>query len=243
MSDRLVTELEGVGLSDREAKIYLSSLKLGAATAQTIAARATVNRPTTYISIESLVKRGLMSSVVRGKKRYFVAEPPDKIFRMIQEQKRILEDREGRAARIMDDLKALAVGSGDRPEALTFEGQNGLERMGESLQKSTAKEICAFFPSFEGWNAAVFPEGKTVRAICADRGENSGLGVRKGSEMRAIPAGDYPFDGEIVICGSLVNITVRRPEPAGVQVSNEAMANTLRQMFRLAWKGADGGQE
>ncbi|MEY4744239.1 MAG: hypothetical protein RL272_184, partial [Candidatus Parcubacteria bacterium] len=72
MREDLAKELQKIGLSENEAKVYLAGLELGPSTAQMMAAKATVSRPTTYIMIESLIKRGLMSSFQKGKKRYFV---------------------------------------------------------------------------------------------------------------------------------------------------------------------------
>jgi len=54
----LIQELQKLGLSDKESKVYLASLELGPAPIAAIAKQASVNRPTTYVIIESLIKKG-----------------------------------------------------------------------------------------------------------------------------------------------------------------------------------------
>ena len=60
MSD-LIQELGHLGLSEKEAAVYLASLELGPAPVQDISHKAKVNRATTYVMIESLMGRGLIS--------------------------------------------------------------------------------------------------------------------------------------------------------------------------------------
>lgn len=67
----LAKKLESLGLTEKEAAVYVAALELGASPAQKIAERAKVKRGTTYLAIESLTKRGLMSSVTKGKKVFF----------------------------------------------------------------------------------------------------------------------------------------------------------------------------
>jgi len=88
MKEQLEKDLQQIGLSEKEAKVYLASLELGPSTAQTIAAKATVNRPTTYVMIESLIKRGLMSSFQKGKKRFFVAGKPTQLLYLLDAKKK-----------------------------------------------------------------------------------------------------------------------------------------------------------
>ena len=47
----LVTHLKNIGLGDKAAKVYLAMLELGPASVLEIAAKASVNRPTTYLQI------------------------------------------------------------------------------------------------------------------------------------------------------------------------------------------------
>ena len=65
------------GLTSKQAKIYLASLRLGPSPAQAIATEAKTERTNAYDALESLLARGLMSISTQGKKRLFVAEQPE----------------------------------------------------------------------------------------------------------------------------------------------------------------------
>ena len=256
MFDRLSKELEGIGLSEKESRVYLAALELGPSTAQTIAAKATVNRPTTYIAIESLVKRGLMSSITKGKKRFFVSEPPDKIFSMLNDEKKELEEKESAVSKIIDDLKVLSLGSKDRPDVLFFEGIHGIERLRENFFKSKINLIEEFWSLDEVYK--VFPplkddhrhdsrfQNKSIRSIYTSK---SGVVLprfvtdNKKKECRRIPYEQYPFDGDVAISGDFVGIVNYRPKLIGILIHHKIIANTFHQMFRLAWDSLEGQEE
>lgn len=68
--------LKNIGLSDKGARVYLAALELGAASVQSIARKAKVARPTTYLFLDELVKRGLATQYTEGERTQFVAESP-----------------------------------------------------------------------------------------------------------------------------------------------------------------------
>ena len=104
---RIYKELYKLGLSKKEAAVYVASLQLGTSTIQNIATVAAVNRATTYVLIEALVKRGLMHSVTYGKKSFFTAEEPDKLDFFIHEDKVKLEKKEALIKSIIPELEKI----------------------------------------------------------------------------------------------------------------------------------------
>ena len=67
----LKNNLIELGLSEKEASVYLASLELGASSVQKISQQAKINRATTYVIIESLSKKGLMSTMEKAGKIFF----------------------------------------------------------------------------------------------------------------------------------------------------------------------------
>ncbi len=82
-------QLRKIGLSDKEAKVYLAALELGKATVQEIAVKANVNRTTTYVAIEGLTEKELMSEYLENHKRFFIAEDPSKLDDILPDEFRI----------------------------------------------------------------------------------------------------------------------------------------------------------
>ena len=78
--------LQSIGLSEKETKIYLSTLKIQPARASQIALLAEVTRPTAYDLLESLKKKGLIIEEETGGIKYFNAKPPESILSFIEGQ-------------------------------------------------------------------------------------------------------------------------------------------------------------
>src|SRR5690349_10276445 len=134
-------QLEELGLSPNEVRVYLASLELGASTAQQIAAKAAVPRPTTYVAIGGLVKRGLVSSHTRGKKQYFQAERPEVLKKIVEDEKKRVVSNEEKLKGLLPRLSALISVSGARPDVHYYEGAEGLQTMRAVLFSGGSKEL------------------------------------------------------------------------------------------------------
>ena len=86
-------DLEKFGLGEKEAKVYLASLELGPSTAAQIAQKADVNRATTYVAVESLIKQGLLSSHEKDSKTFFSAEDPAMLKRLLDQQREEVKNK------------------------------------------------------------------------------------------------------------------------------------------------------
>ena len=83
----LAKQLEQLGLTEKEAKIYVALLEVGEATAQQLATKSGINRATTYVTLENLLKRGLASNITKKKKTYFIIESPQQILDFLDKEK------------------------------------------------------------------------------------------------------------------------------------------------------------
>lgn len=88
--DYLIETLNQIGLSDKESTIYLLALELGSTTILNISKHTVINRSTIYTVIESLLKRGLMSVEIKGFKKRYIAESPDRLEFIFEQKKKQL---------------------------------------------------------------------------------------------------------------------------------------------------------
>jgi len=112
---KIVDSLQQIGLTEKEALVYNASLDLGKATVEKIAEQAGIVRTTTYTQIESLMKQGLMSSFVQGKKTFYTAEAPTNLKRLLEKQKNAVIFGESLLEQILPDLLAAHGKTGTRP--------------------------------------------------------------------------------------------------------------------------------
>lgn len=68
--------LQNLGLNEKQAKVYLALLELGKATVVEIAKKSGLKRPTTYVVLDDLKTKGLVSAVPEKKRTLFTAEAP-----------------------------------------------------------------------------------------------------------------------------------------------------------------------
>ena len=139
----LELELRKLGLNEKEVKVYLAGLELGPNSVQNIAKRAGLTRPTTYEIIKSLERKGLFTEGKEKKKRFFVAQSPERILGLLRTQKREIEEKEREFIRIIASLESKYSKEG---EIKVFKGRGGLKALEEILSFSSSSEILVVNP-------------------------------------------------------------------------------------------------
>ena len=86
-------ELRKLGLTEKEVRVYLASLELGPSSVLNIAQKTGLARPTTYEIVKSLENKGLFAETKQKKKRYFVAQSPERILGLLRVQKEKLKKK------------------------------------------------------------------------------------------------------------------------------------------------------
>src|SRR3989339_2265497 len=120
--ETLVRELTHLGLTEKEAAVYVAALQLGPAAVQEISDRAQVNRATTYVMIDSLSARGLLSSTEKDGRRIFMAESPERLLVLLRLQKKEMEAKEEELIQVLPKLNAFFNRAAEKPEVRYLEG-------------------------------------------------------------------------------------------------------------------------
>lgn len=242
-------ELQKLGLSDKEAKVYLAALELGPQPVQDIARKAGVNRATTYVMIEGLTKRGLVTSFERGKKRLFNAETPDRLLSLIRVKEREIEEQEREFLQVLPQLRAILSSSSEQPRVRFFEGAEGLRAIREEIIATQAKELWGVF-EYRATSAPLSPEeheeydrqlqakGVEHYALYSGQVPPGGLKEHPQWKFRRIPEGQFPMKGEIIVFGNKIFAFTIGGKVIGAIIESADLAETLRSVLKLAWFGA-----
>ena len=247
MLEKAMIEL---GLSDKEAKVYLASLELGPSTAQIISTKANVNRATTYVVIESLMEMGLMSTYDEGKKTFFSAESPERLLEFLRNQERQASDKINLLKEKMPEIRSLVNASGNKSETRYFEGVEEMKIAWNDLwlPLDTSETVYTFL-SLDEYHAAdsghatinipseglekniamkIIYASKNGKQMRKERGINS-------LEFICINHDQYPFHGRIDIGGERIIFTDYLGKLSGMVVKNKNLAQTLESIFRALW--------
>lgn len=245
----MLKQLQEIGLSEKEARVYLALLELGQAGVPEISQKSGVNRTTTYVILESLIKDGLASQIEKEKKTYFIAEDPEQLLRLIGKQESDLKEKKNEFLKFLPQLAAIFETAGERPKVRFYEGKEGLRVIQEDILKTKDKRIEAFFSQddFEkvftkeergGYFNQRIKRGIKARAIYT-RSAGPFETVAPGDELRIIPKDKFPVSVDIAIYGDKISISSLRGKYTGVIIENKEMVQTFRSVFELAWEAAE----
>jgi sugar-specific transcriptional regulator TrmB len=242
-------QLEELGLSANEVKVYLASLELGAATAQQLAAKAAVARPTTYVAIGGLTKRGLMSSHTRGKKQCFQAERPGHLLKILEDEKVRLAAKEAKLKSVLPGLDSLILMSKEKPEVKYYEGLEGLETMREVLFASKAKNLDIIYNQKAVKQALpessiVLHSYKVIKQAISGRqillcGPDEKIEFTQTTSKfvhKLLITDDTSNFGEIALFSDYIALTAYLDKPFGFLLKSKDLAGVARAMFNLAWE-------
>jgi len=239
-----------VGLSDKEAKVYLAVLELGPSTVQAISHKSAVKRATCYVAIDGLVDRGLMSSFKKGKKSYFSAANPEQLEVIVSDQKNEVENREKVVKNIVGDLKALALFSSNTPSVNYYEGWEGIKSLREDILRTNNSVVRELVSIDEAKKVLANTQGKkdvvkhkfgkkvSFKTIYTSK-EGMVLPKKSGNnEARYVPKDKFPVGCEVVIYGTNVVFLMYSGKPTGIHINDKNVALTVSSMFDSLWHSA-----
>lgn len=248
--EHLLEPLKNLGLSEKEAKIYLALLQLGPSTPYQIANKAEIKRPTAYVIAEELVEKGLIVHVPGEDKKRYIARTPDAF---IEEQGEKL-----RAARaILPELRSFQKGTVEKPSIMYYEGAEGVRQAYEYRKRELhGKEIVGFFASpedaspevtkvFLEWNEYKEKYGPKVRGITVDNSNLKDyakyLEPGKGSiEAKFMPPELYSAKVSIESCDKqFVRICLIESTQTLI-IESPKFAIAIGEAFELLWKALEG---
>ncbi len=247
----MVDNLQRLGLTLNEAKIYLATLNLGEASpVSTIARKASVHRTTVYDVLEKLRKRGL---IVRNKKtsgRYYRAMPPEKILSYLDEESRKLNRMMEDAKECLPRLNAEYTAMTNRPRVYFYEGEEGLMRVYEETLKAKG-EILAYANAevnhammndyLVGYYKRRAKRKIPLRSISNDTPKDRAQFANDKKELREcriVPKEKIDFTPEINFFNNKIMIANWK-EKLGIIIESEEIANVFKQTFELAWEAAE----
>jgi sugar-specific transcriptional regulator TrmB len=237
--------LISMGFSEAEANVYLTTLEMGPTTVQDIAKKAKVSRVTTYAVIESLGKVGLMSSVEKGKKRFFQAESPERLASFVQARVKQMEGTLREVESSLHELKM--VQRGEKPVVKMFEGVEGIKAITDDILLTKPNEayeignISAIQQVLPKEVLKPFKEGLDKQKIQSYaifiNPEHAAL--RASTKLKVANSKRYDFTGDVIVYGDKLALSTFAGKHISVIIENKEIAETMKQVFKMAWDGTE----
>ncbi len=241
--------LKDLGFSDIESTIYLNLLKNGPSTVLEISRRTGVNRITTHSNAEALIKKGLLSTIKKGGKRYLIAEPAEKVNAIVNAEEISLNRKKALMPEIMELLKSETShkGSQTQLDVRTYEGKVAIEILYDEILRSkqlrafvNAEEINRIYPNnFKKFIDATYSGNIEIWDV-VERNPFGLYNVNNNSapnyHIKALPDGveigtmDYLIhDGKITIIDGDV-------DPVAVVISSPTLYLNSKAIFDCMWR-------
>lgn len=245
----MITELQNIGLTQEEAKVYLSTLEIGGGPVSVIAKQAGIHRVSCYHTIENLIKKRFLSQHTKNGIRYFFPEPPEQIQKLAEEKLNTVKG-------LVPQLLSLVNTSGFKPKIRFYEGRDGIERVAkesleakeEVLRFSNLQKVFEFSSEFfqntltekmkKGIKTRYLSPNtiETVQILKEYLPENYDPNLL---EVLLVNKDQFLFENDIIIFGNTVAIlSLEKHEYLGLIVESPSFAKTMKAVFDLAWLGA-----
>lgn len=239
----IIKSLQEFGLSSNETQVYIATLELGETTVARISKKSKVKRATTYLAIDSLKARGLVSTSKKGRRTVYQAQNP----------KRILENFDERRESIMraiPELMALSNALDVKPKIQYFEGKSGVEEVFKDMLSSPGKEILEWYSESyatefdetfftEYFSPERIKRGIHVRAIVPDHPITRNLMAKNLESLRQVKLLDpskYHIRMELNIYDKRKVSIASFKEEFGIIIESEIIHDSLKNFFELMWE-------
>ena len=235
--------LQTLGLNEKESAVYMALLQLGRASAYSVSEKSGLKKPTTYVVLEELIKKGLARRVPRVKKQLYMAQSPEQAFGVAEEKLALAKQK-------LPELAALAKGESTKVHTLYFEGVNGIKQLMEyRLKEMKGEEMVGFWATdahvdpeltryfTDEWGPKMNKLNITMRGVVPDDpalAPYREADAQYGREMKVLPVDEYSSEIAIDVLGDVVRIQDYK-NLQGVALENADFAKTMREIFEMVW--------
>lgn len=247
MNDAIKT-LGKIGLSNKQANVYLALLGLGEAKITDIAKQANLKRPTVYLIIEELELLGLVSKIIKGKQKIYSAAHPKRI-------SELLEFRKNQFQELLPNLLSTYGSASGQPKVQMLEGLEGIKQAyreainmlpkknTEQLWISNISSFLERFPDIISEYVRTlnkFPKSK-IREILfgkkpADKyfGETK-INQRPNHQIKHLDDKNIGGETDQLITENRIVFFSFSPKPFALIIESEELAKTQKFLFENIW--------
>jgi len=236
----MIEELQKLGLTENESKVYLALLEVGSTTAGQIIKKTKLHRNIVYDNLEKLIGEGLVSFVVIRNIKNFEITSSSELKEYIEKQKRDILDKEKIVNKILpeiEDKRAIER----KQEASIFRGNRGLKTITEEMTKSKT-EIMVFGTGwgmketmgayYEQWHLKLRKNRIRARILLPEN--------KKGLYLKPFTARylkeENILPSTIVIWENKVLNIMWENEPIAVLIISDKSARSYKNYFEVLWK-------
>ena len=247
----ILQELIQLGLTDGEARIYASLLKLGSSKVGAIVRDSHVSYSKIYDVLERLSIKGLVSHVTIGNIKHFNAVEPYRLYDYIQKKEEQLNTQKKTVNLIVPSLIRLAKNNRIGNSAEIFVGDRGLRTAYEILLRdASSNDILRYFYPYDEYHDIASPFYSRLHQFQKSKGlEERGISViafKKSKHYKEISSKfgvklrfvRFPLPGTMDIFKDRMLI-IDWSSKTGILISSNEISDHFRKYFDSIWNIAE----
>lgn len=139
-----IEHLTQLGLTSKEARLYVMLHRIGPSMASSLAQRVSLNRVTTYTVLDALCRKGLVIFRENEKGRTYISQDPEALFHPLEEEKMSLQNKWQVAELCVKKLQKPIHVSAEKKKFTLYQGK-------ERILKALHAEYSTERPLFIVW--------------------------------------------------------------------------------------------
>lgn len=236
----MIELLISLGFSEVEAKMYLANLSIGIAGVSILAKRAGMNRTSGYSVLAELKQKWYVKEYLRWNTKYFEATDPEDILDMFHKKIKKLD-------KALPEIKAMSQKYTESPKVRYYQGLEEVKQLYIKRLQDNPSEIKIFKAWIErekekeklkafSKEVAKKTRAQKVEIICNSSTSSEEEDARENTKRKVLTKNDIYLPTSIKIYGNKVQFVSLKNHLFGVEIENQDIADSLRQMFDYIWR-------
>lgn len=239
--------LTHIGLTQNEIKVYLALLDLGESKTGAILEKSGLNSGKIYEILHALGEKGLVSSVVKDKVKYFSPADPKRVLDYLEEKKNEINRQQEDYESVLPELLSKISSHSPKTKIEIFTGMKGFKTayakeldfpktetlyiMGINPHTPRSKHIYDYFTNLQ--QARRDARGYPIKKLLNKNTKSIQISQGKKSVVRYLP-----YDSLVAfnIIGNLVLLGIFMEEPIVISIENQEVADNFKNQFEILWK-------
>jgi HTH-type transcriptional regulator, sugar sensing transcriptional regulator len=246
MQSNLESQLVKIGLSQKEASVYLALLTIGNAHVKELVSQTGINRSTMYVVLDQLTKRGFTSISNKKGVLTYAAASPERLVDAIRENTRQIVLGYRTFAALTPELSAVHKNRRFKPHVTVYEGTPGLKKLFEdslineekimrvfSSANDIYKSLPDYLPLFIQQRMkrgirmlGIHPDDEASRKVAE-------YVLQANDEITLIPKEKFTFPSDITVYDNTVAFMSHNPA-FGVKIESKEIAQATKVLMDLA---------
>lgn len=232
--------LEQLGFTGNASVVYLTALELGEATISEIAQKAGMPRTSCQTIIRELKQAGLLNFYAKRRRKYWIAENPEKLLIGLKEKEAALKE-------IMPQLQALRHDTGAKPTVKFYSGIAGIKLIFNDIIEtkrhfvsltSLEDALSLMGDEFHDFIERRHKHFLRVSFLTHRSPETEELKKRDNAELRHtrfLPENFNLKNANFMYGDKVAIISLNRKMPVGIIIEDADIAKTQVAIFEFIW--------